>query len=119
MVCDDFETIRNHPECRRVAGLVVDAASHRAEFRLTSSERKKAWGAAFELLQVGHAPEAIAQAIADAPARTFPSITLQLNQARVGPRRIRQATPMSTGLQEQWRRFAVENLDGVGEADGA
>lgn len=89
MVCDDAEKIRNHPECRRVAGLVVDAASRRAEFRLTPSERKKSWGAALELLQVGHAPDAIAQAIANAPVRTFPAITLELNRARTaGPRSV-------------------------------
>lgn len=125
MVCDDRERAENHPECRRVAGLVLDEASRRApkpliaddRTRLLSCRRDGSPGLVVQWLQAGYAPDAIATAIANARTPTGPSITMELTKGRAAPRR---GPPMSPALSEQWQRFARENLDSFGRAaDGA
>ena len=93
--CDEWDQARGHPECRRIGELILDAASERAELPLAAFERKRLREAVAELVQAGHAPEALATAIADAPTRTPAAITLQLRRV-TGPRRIGRSAGADT-----------------------
>lgn len=85
--CDDWEAARQHPECRRVAGLVLDHASQRSTNPLTPTERNRLHPHLVEWLQAGYAPEALADAVANALAKTEPSVGLELRK-RARPRSV-------------------------------
>lgn len=85
--CDDWERADQHPECRRVAGLILNHASSRATHPLTPTERNRLHRFVVEWIQAGYAPEAIADATAAAPAKTEPSIGFELRR-RARPRSV-------------------------------
>ena len=86
-ICDDWESARQHPECRRVAGLVLDHASQRGTNPLTPTERNRLHPHVVEWLQAGYLPEALADAVANALAKTEPSVGLELRK-RARPRSV-------------------------------
>lgn len=85
--CDDWEAARQHPECRRVANLIFEHANRRTTQPLTPTERNRLHPYVMEWLQAGYAPEALADAVAHALAKTEPSVGLELRK-RARPRSV-------------------------------
>jgi hypothetical protein len=85
----DLEAARGHPGRRRLAGVVLDEANRRLRDRgeptLTSRNRRELFDDLVDLLGAGHQPEALVQAVVDAPSRTPRAVEFELGRARAGP----------------------------------